>query len=185
MSDSDSDGPPEEYTQEQAKLEDAALRKIQRESIARAAREKKERRKRLAEKLTPRKSRKVETFEDVEEQEPEEQEQPEEEDSESLAKKGFLSQNIIDFLAKGQKKKFASDSEEEEVKEEIPRKKKEKSSGIETVIYREIPPPACTEGASDFLKKRKAQVPRSSSVLKKSGQAVTGAALANKRLQRK
>lgn len=60
----------------------------------RVAREKKESRRRLAEKITPRKSRKVETFEDIEE---------EEEDPEALANKGFLSKNIIDFLAQREK----------------------------------------------------------------------------------
>ncbi|KAL1188899.1 hypothetical protein V5N11_001012 [Cardamine amara subsp. amara] len=174
--DSDSDA-PEEFTQEQAKLEDAALRKIQRENKTRIAREKKERRTLMAEKITPRKSRKIETFEDVEEEE-----EPEE-NSESLANKGFLSKDIIDFLAEREKQKTGSDSEEEETKEDMPRKKKQKSSGIETVIYKEIPPPECLKNGLDFLKMRKAQVPRSSSVIKNSGQALrlaTGAALAKK-----
>ncbi|KAG2319149.1 hypothetical protein Bca52824_012362 [Brassica carinata] len=93
-----------------------------------------------------------------------------------LQNKGFLS-----------KQKNSSDSEEEEeAKEEHPRKKKLKSSGIETVIYKEIPPPECLKTGLDFLKKRKAQVPRSSSILKNSGQAlrlVTGAASAKKQPQ--
>ncbi|KAG2319151.1 hypothetical protein Bca52824_012364 [Brassica carinata] len=58
--------------------------------------------------------------------------------------------------------------------------------GIETVIYKEIPPPECLKTGLDFLKKRKAQVPRSSSILKNSGQAlrlVTGAASAKKQPQ--
>ncbi|CAF1710364.1 hypothetical protein Bca4012_007182 [Brassica carinata] len=169
-SDSDSDGAPEEFTEEQAQLEDAALRKIHRENQARVAREKKESRRRLAEKITPRKSRKVETFEEEEEHE---------EDPEALANKGFLSKNIIDFLAEREKQKNGSDSEEEEdTNEEHPRKKKRKSSGIETVIYKEIPPPECLKTGLDFLKKRKAQVPRSSSILNSSSQAlrlVTGA----------
>ncbi|KAF8098951.1 hypothetical protein N665_0255s0027 [Sinapis alba] len=179
-SDSDSDGPPEEFTQEQAKVEDAALRKIQRENKARIAREKKESRRHLAEKITPRKSRKIETFQDEEEEEAE---------PEALANKGFLSKNIIDFLAQRDKQKNGSDSEEdEETNKEHPRKKKKKSSGIETVIYKEIPPPECLKTGLDFLKKRKAQVPRSSSVLKNSSQAlrlVTGAASAKKQRQKK
>lgn len=52
----------------------------------------------MAEQITPRKSRKIETLEDVEEEE----EEPEE-NSEALAKKGFLSKNIIDFLAEREK----------------------------------------------------------------------------------
>lgn len=54
----------------------------------------------MAEKITPRKSRKIEKFEDVEKEE--EEEQPEE-NSEALAKKGFLSKDIIDFLAEREK----------------------------------------------------------------------------------
>ncbi|KAF8085342.1 hypothetical protein N665_0671s0020 [Sinapis alba] len=184
-SDSDSDGAPEEFTQEQAKLEDAALRKIERENKARVALEKKESRRRLAEKITPKKSRKIDTFDDIEE---EEEEEHEEEDPEALANKGFLSKNIIDFLAEREKQKNGSDTEEEEENQEHPRKKKLKSSGIETVIYKEIPPPECLKTGLDFLKKRKAQVPRSSSILKNSSQAlrlVTGAASSKKQPLRK
>ncbi|XP_010446714.1 PREDICTED: uncharacterized protein LOC104729471 [Camelina sativa] len=182
--DSDSDA-PEEFTQEQAKLEDAALRKIQRENKARISREKKERRKHMAEQITPRKSKKIETVEDVVEEE--EAEEPED-NSEALAKKGFLSKDIIDFLAEREKQKAGSDSEEEEIIDEAPRKKKQKSSGVETVIYKDIPPPECLKSGLDFLKMRRAQVPRSSSVLKNSGQALrlaTGAASAKKQRQRK
>lgn len=53
----------------------------------------------MAEKITPRKSQKIETFEDVEE----EQEEEPKENSESLAQKGFLSKDIIDFLAEREK----------------------------------------------------------------------------------
>ncbi|AEE86751.1 hypothetical protein [Arabidopsis thaliana] len=179
--DSDSDA-PEELTQEQAKLEEEALWKIQRENKNRVSREKKERRKLMAEQVTLRKSRKIEIIEDVvEEEEPEE-------NSEALANKGFLSKDIIDFLAEREKQKAESDSEEEEIIDELPRKKKQKSSGIETVIYKEIPPPECLKTGLDFLKMRRAQVPRSSSVIKNSGQALrlaTGAALAKKQRQRK
>ncbi|KAJ4914190.1 hypothetical protein Rs2_08811 [Raphanus sativus] len=181
-SDSDSDGPPEEFTQEQAKVEDAALRKIQRDNKARVAREKKESRRHLAAKITPRKSRKNESFE---EEEPEE-----EEDREALANKGLLSKDVIDFLAEREKPKNSSEfeEEEEETNKEHPRKKKHKSSGIETVIYKEIPPPECLKTGLDFLKKRKAQVPRSSSILKNSTQAlrlITGAASSKKQRQKK
>ncbi|CAN8328210.1 unnamed protein product [Cochlearia groenlandica] len=182
---SDSDDAPEEFTQEQAKIEDAALRKIQRENKARVAREKKYSRKLMAEKITPRKSSKIETFEDVEEEEEEH-----EEDSGSLAKKGFLSKDIIDFLAEREKQKNGSGSEEDvEAGKDIRRKKKQKSSGIETVLYKDIPPPECLKTGLDFLKKRRAQVPRSSSILKNSGQALRlamgGASLAKKQRQRK
>ncbi|KAF2616206.1 hypothetical protein F2Q70_00012967 [Brassica cretica] len=154
-SDSDSDGAPEEFTQEQAQLEDAELRKIHRENKARFGWPREER-----------ESRKVDTFDDIEEEE------EHEEDPEALANKGFLSKNIIDFLAQREKHKNSSDSEEEEANKEHPRKKKRKSSGIETVIYKEIPPPECLKTGLDFLKKRKAQVPRSSSILNNSSQAL-------------
>ncbi|KAF2541651.1 hypothetical protein F2Q68_00028702 [Brassica cretica] len=183
-SDSDSDGPPEEFTQEQAKVEDAALRRIQRENKARVAREKKESRRHLLEKITPKKSRKIETFEEEEEEE----EAEEEEDPEALANKGFLSKNIIDFLAQREKQKNGSDSEQEEANKQHLRKKKQKSSGIETVLYKEIPPPECLKTGLAFLKKRKAQVPRSSSILNNSSQAlrlITGAASAKKQRQKK
>ena len=49
----------------------------------------------MLEKITPKKSRKIETFE--------EEEAEEEEDPEALANKGFLSRNIIDFLAQREK----------------------------------------------------------------------------------
>lgn len=62
--------------------------------------EKKESRRRLAEKITPRKSRKIDTFDDIKE---EEEEEEHEEDPEALANKGFLSKNIIDFLAEREK----------------------------------------------------------------------------------
>ncbi|CAA7035824.1 unnamed protein product [Microthlaspi erraticum] len=180
-SDSDSDDAPEEFTQEQAKLQDVALWKLQRENTDRIAREKKESRRLLAEKITPRKSKKIETFEEEDEEE--------EEAAESLANKGFLSKDIIDFLAQREKLNSGPDSEEEEANEERPRKKKQKSSGIETVIYKDIPPPKCLKTGLAFLKKRKSQVPRSSSILKNSGQAlrlVTGAAAsAKKQRQRK
>lgn len=52
----------------------------------------------MAEKITPRKSRKIEKFEDIDKEE----EEPEE-NSEALAKKGFLSKDIIDFLAEREK----------------------------------------------------------------------------------
>ncbi|XP_010437274.1 PREDICTED: uncharacterized protein LOC104721063 [Camelina sativa] len=181
--DSDSDA-PEEFTQEQAKLEDEALRKIQRENKARITREKKERRKHMAEQITPRKSKDIETVVDIVEEEAEEPE----DNSEALAKKGFLSKDIIDFLAEREKQKAGSDSEEEEIIDEVPRKKKQKSSGVETVIYKDIPPPECLKSGLDFLKMRRAQVPRSSSVIKNSGQALrlaTGAASAKKQRQRK
>ncbi|KAJ4868429.1 hypothetical protein Rs2_46096 [Raphanus sativus] len=84
------------------------------------------------------------------------------------------------------RQKNVSDSKEEEAKH--PRKKKLKSSGIETVIYKEIPPPECLKTGLDFLKNRKAQVPRSSSILTNSSQAlrlVTGASSAKKQPRRK
>ncbi|XP_022741686.1 uncharacterized protein LOC111293177 isoform X2 [Durio zibethinus] len=66
-------------------------------------------------------------------------------DEESQAKKGMLPTNIIEMLASREK--------------------------LEPVILKDIPPGQCLQNSSEFLKKRKMQVPRSSSVLKNSNQA--------------
>ncbi|XWS33696.1 hypothetical protein CRYUN_Cryun22dG0105100 [Craigia yunnanensis] len=159
----DSDA-PEEFTNEQGIKQDEEIRKIQKENKARVVREGKERRKLWAQRKTPRQSAKIENGqEDVET----------ETDEESQAKKGMLPTNIVEMLACREKQVFLSDSEDEkaEVKPSS-RKKKKKSSGLEPVILKDIPPAQCLQNSLEFLKKRKMQVPRSFSVLKNSNQAL-------------
>ncbi|KAL8199369.1 hypothetical protein R6Q57_012937 [Mikania cordata] len=155
--DSDSDA-PEEFTAEQAIQKDEEIRTIQKENKARVLREGKERRRRWAEKLTPREPR---LNKDI----------PDEDEAETPTSKGMLPDEIVKLLAANEKKVFSSDSEEEK-SEKKPSKKKFKHSGKETVILKEISPPACLQNSLEFLKKRKMQVPRSSAVLDNSKQAL-------------
>ncbi|XP_022752113.1 uncharacterized protein LOC111300761 [Durio zibethinus] len=161
--DYDSDA-PEEFTNEQGKKQDEEIRKIQKENKARVVREGKERRRLWAQRKTPRQSVTVQNgIEDVET----------ETDEESRAKKGMLPANIVEMLAFREKQVFVSDSEDEKVEvKPISRKKKKKSSGLEPVILKDIPPAPCLQNSLEFLKKRKMQVPRSLSVLKNSNQAL-------------
>ncbi|KAD6795948.1 hypothetical protein E3N88_06844 [Mikania micrantha] len=128
--------------------------------LIRVLREGKERRRRWAEKLTPREPR---LNKDI----------PDEDETVTLTptSKGMLPDEIVKLLAANEKKVFSSDSEEEK-SEKKPRKKKSKHSGKETVILKEISPPACLQNSLEFLKKRKMQVPRSSAVLDNSNQAL-------------
>ncbi|KAK9105873.1 hypothetical protein Scep_022717 [Stephania cephalantha] len=104
---------------------------------------------------------------------------------ETLDKRGMLPDEIVNALVAREKyassssmsvnvwQVFESDLEEENAKPKpAPRKKKPKSSGPETVILNELPPPECLNSSLDFLKKRKMQVPRSSAVLNHSNQAL-------------
>ncbi|EOX91258.1 hypothetical protein QUC31_003013 [Theobroma cacao] len=162
--DNDSDA-PEEFTNEQGLKQDEEIRKIQKENKARFIREGKERRRHWAQKKTPRQSaKKVENGqEDVETGM----------DEESQAKKGMLPTNIVEMLASREKQVFLSDSEDEKTEvKHTSRKKKKKSSGLEPVILEDIPPARCLQNSLEFLKKRKMQVPRSSSVLNYSNQAL-------------
>ncbi|GLU13649.1 hypothetical protein SLE2022_302730 [Rubroshorea leprosula] len=161
--DYDSDA-PEEFTQEQGVQQDEEIRKVVKENKARAVREGKERRRLWAQKKTPKKSKEVNNVKDVVEAETED---------EPRANIGMLPTNIVEMLAAREKQVFLSDSEDEN-SEEKPRKrkKKHKSSGLEPVILKEIPPAPCLQNSLDFLKKRKMQVPRSSSVLNNSNQAL-------------
>ncbi|OMO84162.1 hypothetical protein COLO4_22185 [Corchorus olitorius] len=161
--DYDSDA-PEEYTNEQGLKQDEEIRKIQKENKARVAREGKERRRLRAQKKTPRQSVKVESQEDVE---------TETDDEESQARKGMLPTNIVEMLASREKQVFLSDSEDEKAEvKPTSRKKKKKASGLEPVILNDIPPAQCLHNSLEFLKRRKMQVPRSSSVLVNSNQAL-------------
>ncbi|KAK8497102.1 hypothetical protein V6N13_053285 [Hibiscus sabdariffa] len=161
--DYDSDA-PEEFTNQQGIKQDEKIRKIQKENKARVLREGKERRRLWAQRKTQRQSAKVEN----------DQEDAETEiDEESQAKKGMLPTDIVEMLASREKQVFLSDSEDEKAKvDPTPKKRKKKNTGLEPVILKDIPPPPCLQSSMEFLKKRKMQVPRSSSVLKNSNQVL-------------
>ncbi|KAJ9170785.1 hypothetical protein P3X46_018864 [Hevea brasiliensis] len=161
--DSDSDV-PEEFTSEQGIQQDEEIRKVQKENKTRIVREGKERRRLWAQRKTPRPSKGDESVQDVTETETE---------KEPLGTGGMLPNEIVQLLAAREKKVFLSDSEDEKVEAKLPpRKKKPKSSGIETVILKEMPPPQCLQNSLEFLRKKKMQVSRSSSVLNNSNQAL-------------
>ncbi|KAF8377478.1 hypothetical protein HHK36_030857 [Tetracentron sinense] len=87
--------------------------------------------------------------------------------------RGMLPSDIVNLLAAREKQVFLSDTEEEDVAATPnPRKKRLKSSGPETVILNDIPPAQCLHNSLEFLKKKKMQVSRSSSVLNNSKQAL-------------
>ncbi|CAK9185448.1 unnamed protein product [Ilex paraguariensis] len=68
---------------------------------------------------------------------------------------------------------FPSDSEEDKIeKKPTSKKKRSKTSGLEPVILKDIPPAQCLQNSLEFLKKRKMQVSRSVAVLKNSDQAL-------------
>ncbi|XP_065876567.1 uncharacterized protein [Euphorbia lathyris] len=154
---------PEEFTSEQAVKQDEKLRKVQKENKARVVREAKERRRQWAQKKTLRPSKGDESIQNVVETEA---------DQESLGTGGMLPHEIVELLAAREKKIFLSDSEDEKVESSsLPRKKKAKSSGMETVILKDMSLPPCLQKSLDFLKK-KMQISRSSSVLNNSNQAL-------------
>lgn len=163
--DIDSDA-PEEFTSEQGVHKDEELRQVQEENKARIAREGKDRRRQWAQKKTPRKPRN-ENIQDVIEPET---------TKESHNNGGMLPNDIVKMLAAREKKLFESDSEGEKeettTKKQTSKKKRSKSSGLEPVILKDIPPPQCLQNSLEFLKKRKMQVARSSSVLNNSNQAL-------------
>ncbi|XP_075653283.1 uncharacterized protein LOC142623717 [Castanea sativa] len=162
MSDNDSDA-PEELTYEQGAQQDEEIRKVQKENKTRVVREEKERRRKWAQNLTPRPSRKGESAKDAKEAETQE----------SIGNDGMLPNDIVNVLAAREKKVFLSDSDDEKAEvKPTKRKKKSKTSGIETVILKDIGPPQCLQSSLEFLKQRKMQVSRSSSVLNNSNQAL-------------
>ncbi|WCJ31021.1 hypothetical protein M5689_012539 [Euphorbia peplus] len=162
--DNDSDA-PEEFTSEQAVKQDEELTKLHKENKTRVVREAKERRRQWAQKKTPRPPKVDESKQNVVESEPD-QEEP-------LGTGGMLPNDIVELLAAREKKVFSSDSEDEKVESRSrPRKKKSKSSGMETVILNDMTPPPCIEKSLEFLKKKKMQVSRSSSVLNNASQAL-------------
>ncbi|CAJ1929839.1 unnamed protein product [Sphenostylis stenocarpa] len=163
--DNDSDA-PEEFTTEQGLLQDEEIQKIKRENISRVLREGKERRRKWAQNITPRPSKAVEKSQKVKDSEPHE---------EPNTADGFLPQNIVQMLAAREKHVLFSETNEEkddETKPATSRKRKSRKLGLKPVILSEIGPPQCSNSALEFLKERKMSVPRSSSVLNNSNQAL-------------
>ncbi|GAV86773.1 hypothetical protein CFOL_v3_30199 [Cephalotus follicularis] len=130
----------------------------------RIVRECKERRRLWAQNITPRQSgggENVQGF--VETETP----------KECLSTDGMLPSEIVKLLAAREKQVFLSDDEDEKVEvKPTSKKKKHKSSGLEPVILKDMPPPQCLQSSLQFLKKRKMQVPRSTAVLKNCNQAL-------------
>ncbi|XP_038901892.1 uncharacterized protein LOC120088571 [Benincasa hispida] len=162
--DTDSDA-PEEFTAEQGVQQDEEIRKVQKESKARVVREGKERRRLWAEKKTPRPSKKGETVEDLAE--------PPRDHHDQISKLGMLPSNIVQLLVDREKQVFSSDpSDEKPAIKPKSKRKKTKSSGIETVLLSERTPSQCLHNSLEFLKKRKMNITRSSSVLDNPNQAL-------------
>ncbi|XP_044488119.1 uncharacterized protein LOC123212933 [Mangifera indica] len=163
----DYDDAPEEFTADQGIRQDEEIRRVQKENKARVVREGKERRRLWAQRKTPRTSKGDKAMQDLAESEPEKTQK------EALDGSGMLPNDIVEMLAAREKKVFLSDSEDDKAEVKRPsRKKKKKSSGLEPVILKDIPPPECLKNSLEFLKKRKMQVSRSSAVLNNSNQAL-------------
>lgn len=166
MEENDSDA-PEELTVEQGFHQDEEIRKIQKDNKARVTREGKERRRLWAQRKTPRPSKKPKDGQEIAEN------GIEEDGNESPERRGMLPNEIVNLLAAREKQVFLSDSEDERAETKpISRKKKVKGSGSGPIILKEIPPPQCLQSSLEFLKKRKMQVSRSSSVLNNPNQAL-------------
>uniref|UniRef100_A0A6N2LAH2 Uncharacterized protein n=1 Tax=Salix viminalis TaxID=40686 RepID=A0A6N2LAH2_SALVM len=165
--DSESDA-PEEFTAVQGIQQDEEIRRVQKESKARVVREAKEKRRRLAQRKTAQPPKVNESVLDVVEAEIET-----ESGKESLGSGGMLPSDIVQLLAAQEKKVFLSDSDDEKAEEKRLRKKKKcRSLGNETVILKDMAPPQCIQNSLEFLKKKKMQLSRSSSVLNNPGQAL-------------
>ncbi|XP_058084507.1 uncharacterized protein LOC131232282 [Magnolia sinica] len=86
---------------------------------------------------------------------------------------GMLPSDVVNLLAAREKQTFHLDSEDEIADDKLTlEKKKSKFSGGGAVLLTNIPPAQCLHNSIEFLKKRKAQVSRSTSVLKNSNQAL-------------
>lgn len=85
----------------------------------------------------------------------------------------MLPSNIVQLLVDREKQVFSSDPGDEKpaIKPKLKRKKT-KSSGIETVLLSERTPSQCLQNSLEFLKKRKMNITRSSSVLDNPNQAL-------------
>ncbi|KAJ6740211.1 UDP-N-ACETYLMURAMOYL-L-ALANYL-D-GLUTAMATE-2 6-DIAMINOPIMELATE LIGASE [Salix purpurea] len=178
--DSESDA-PEEFTAVQGIQQDEEIRRVQKESKARVIREAKEKRRRLAQRKTAQPPKVNENVLDVVEAEIET-----ETGKESLGSGGMLPSDIVQLLAAREKiltkrtyavcrKVFLSDSDDEKAEEKRLRKKeKVQKLGVrnETVILKDMAPPQCIQNSLEFLKKKKMQLSRSSSVLNNPGQAL-------------
>ncbi|KAF7809777.1 uncharacterized protein G2W53_036520 [Senna tora] len=161
---------PEEFTAEQGVQQDEALRKIQIENKARVVREGKERRRKWAQRLTPRPSKTSKDSQDVSGAETQQV---------STADAGLLPDNVVQMLAARENRQvLLSDSDDEQAAvKPTSKKKKSKKTGcvicsLEPVNLSEIGPPPCLQRSLEFLKKRKMEVSRSSSVLNNSNQAL-------------
>ncbi|KAL5974259.1 hypothetical protein ACLOJK_030923 [Asimina triloba] len=152
--------------------QDEQIRRIQRESKTRVAREGKEQRRQWEERKTKRPPRVKSSVED-----------PERETHEKgqakggmlgTTVKGMLPIDIVNHLADHEKKTFHSDSEDEAVNHDKPvsKKKKQKTSREGLVLLGEIPAAECLNKSMEFLKKRKGHVSRSTTVLKNPNQAL-------------
>ncbi|XP_058115545.1 uncharacterized protein LOC131258321 isoform X1 [Magnolia sinica] len=160
---------PEELTTQQGIKQDEEIRKIQRENRSRVAREGKEQRRQWEQRKTQRPPR-GEVAVEVSETEMHQEAQRTE---------GMLPSDVVNLLAAREKissmcrQTFHSDSEDEIADDKLTlKKKKSKISGGGAVLLTNIPPAQCLHKSIEFLKKRKAQVSRSTSVLKNSNQAL-------------
>ncbi|KAK6923728.1 hypothetical protein RJ641_009928 [Dillenia turbinata] len=189
MSHSDSDiengsDVPEEFTYVQGIHQEEKIRKVERENKARlleiivsfyrVAREGKERRRKWAQRRAGASGENKEAKRAKETEEVNDGEENES-DQDALGTGGMLPSDIVKLLAAREKQVFSSDSEDEKRPDKKPtsrKKRQPESSGEDTVILKDIPPPQCIKNSLDFLKKRKMQVPRSSSVLNNSNKAL-------------
>ncbi|KAK4260041.1 hypothetical protein QN277_003214 [Acacia crassicarpa] len=168
MSDREDDNDaPEEFTAAQGAQQEEEIRKIQKESKVRVNREKKEHRRKLAQRLTPRPSKKGKDSQDVSETETEQL---------SADDAGFLPESIVQIIAASEKQVFLSESDDEDKVKTTSRKKKSKKAGLNDddgpIVLDESGPPPCLQSSLEFLKRRKMEVPRSSSVLNNSNRAL-------------
>ncbi|KAI4387295.1 hypothetical protein MLD38_005138 [Melastoma candidum] len=82
-----------------------------------------------------------------------------EDESKSLARRGMLPTEVVNFLATREKRVFLSDSEDKKPEVKPKRRiKKGKGSRPGTVVLSDILPPPCVHSSLEFLKKRKMQV---------------------------
>ncbi|KAJ6803990.1 putative PH domain-containing protein [Iris pallida] len=167
---SDSDA-PEELTAVEGIQKYEEITEIQTKSAVRVARESKERRRQWGKRNTRAKPSNADALEVTETEEPEKEPTipevpPSDDDKPTIP--GMLPSNIVELLAAREKKTFSSDSEEEIVNDKPSKKKRQKTSGPQAVLLKEIPPAQCLQNSMEFLKRRKMQVARSSSVLKNS-----------------
>ncbi|KAI4381188.1 hypothetical protein MLD38_007288 [Melastoma candidum] len=160
---------PEEFTADQGVKQDQEITRIQRDNKARVTREGKERRRLWAQRKAKQPSDNDKVKENPEPPETEDQE----DESKSLARRGMLPTEVVNFLATREKRVFLSDSDEEKPEVKPTRRiKKGKGSRSGMIVLSDLPQPPCVQSSLEFLKKRKMQVARSSAVLNNSNQAL-------------